>query len=185
MGHAVPLIDLDLPRAATFGEFVAEAALAGSRLGDDANDLRVPRDRLPECGLQNGHLAQTSDELREAARTGHLETTAHPPHTLELEHTDRLRQATHLVPPQIAQNEEPLAHLRRRLRDVDPPRLCDLLHPRRQVGRVSERRVVHPEVVADLADHDLSRVEAHPYREADPLADAQLVRITAQGVAQV
>ena len=50
---------------------------------------------------------------------------------------------------------------------------------------MAERRVVHPQVVADLPDHDLARVEAHPYREADPLADAQLVRVAAQRVAQV
>jgi hypothetical protein len=83
-----------------------------------------------------------------------------------------VRQTLHLVPAQIAQREEPLAHLRGRLGEVDPPRLGDLFHPRCQVGRMAERRVVHPEIVADLPDHDLSRVEAHPYREVDPLADA-------------
>jgi hypothetical protein len=42
MGHPVPLIDLDLPRAAALYKLVADAALAGSRLGDYPDDLRVP-----------------------------------------------------------------------------------------------------------------------------------------------
>ena len=86
---------------------------------------------------------------------------------------------------EITEREEPLACLRRRLRYVYPPRLGDLLHPGRQVGRVTERGVVHPQVVPDLPDHHLSRIEAHPYREADPFADAQLVRVTAECVAQM
>jgi len=49
---------------------------------------------------------------------------------------------------------------------------------------MAERRVVHPEIITDLPDHDLSRVEAHSYREIDPLADAQRIRVTPQGVAQ-
>jgi hypothetical protein len=63
--------------------------------------------------------------------------------------------------------------------------LGDLLHPRRQVGRVPERSVVHPQIVADLPDHHLSRVEAHSHREADPLADAQLIRVATQRIAKV
>jgi hypothetical protein len=41
---------------------------------------------------------------------------------------------------------------------------------------MAERGVVHPQVVPDLPDHDLSGVEPYPHREVDPFADAQLVR---------
>ncbi len=68
VGDAVRLVDGDLPRAAALGELVAEAALARSRLGDHADDLRVPRDRPLERRLESGHLALAADELREAAR---------------------------------------------------------------------------------------------------------------------
>jgi hypothetical protein len=61
----------------------------------------------------------------------------------------------------------------------------DLLHSRREVGCVTEGRVVHAQIVADLADHNLSRIESHAYREADPFGDAQLVRVAAQRFAQV
>jgi hypothetical protein len=179
MRHAVSLVDLDLPRAAALHELVAKAALPRSRLGDHADDLCVPRNRSLERRLESRHLALAADELGEASCVGHLQARPHPAHALELEDTDRLRQTPHLVPPEIAQSEEPLAYLGGPFRQVDSPRLGDLLHPRRQVGRMPQRRVVHPEVVTDLPDHDFSRVEAHSYREADALPDAQLVRITA------
>jgi hypothetical protein len=49
---------------------------------------------------------------------------------------------------------------------------------------VTERGVVHPQIVANLADHHVSGIETHPHREADPLADAQLVRVPPQRLAQ-
>jgi hypothetical protein len=41
VGDAVRLVDGDLRRATALGELVAQAALAGSRVGNDADDLRV------------------------------------------------------------------------------------------------------------------------------------------------
>ncbi|HSD11512.1 MAG TPA: hypothetical protein VLF14_11025, partial [Candidatus Binatia bacterium] len=60
---------------------------------------------------------------------GDLQAGAHSPYALELGHADRLRQTPHLVPTEIAQSEEPSAYLGGRFREVDPPRLGDLLHP--------------------------------------------------------
>ena len=85
MGYTVSLVDLDLPRSTALHKLVAKAAFAGSRLGDYADDLRVPRYPPLECRLQSRHLALTSDELGEAARSGDLESGPHPAHTLELE----------------------------------------------------------------------------------------------------
>jgi hypothetical protein len=139
---------------------------------------------LERC-LQRGHFALAANALRETARLRDLEFRPYASYALELENTDRLRQTSHFVPSQIAQSEKPLAYLGGRLREIDQPRLGDLLHPRRQVGRMAECRVVHAQIVTDLPDHDLPRVETHPHREADPLPDAQLVCVAAQLVAQV
>jgi hypothetical protein len=57
-------------------------------------------------------------------------------------------------------------------------RLVKLLHRRREPHGVALRRVVHPEIVADLSDHDLSRVEAHTNGETKPPLDAHLIRPT-------
>jgi len=47
---------------------VAKPALSRSGLGDHPDDLRVPRDRPLERGLENGHLALAADELGKAPR---------------------------------------------------------------------------------------------------------------------
>ena len=45
---------------------------------------------------------------------------------------------------------------------------------------MAEGGIVHPQVVADLADHHLSGVDAHPHRKVEPLLEAQLVRVAAK-----
>ena len=45
---------------------------------------------------------------------------------------------------------------------------------------VALRRVVHAQIVADAADHHLSRVEPHAHREAEAVREAQLVGVAAQ-----
>ena len=57
----------------------------------------------------------------------------------------------------------PSTSLRGVFGEVDLPRLGDLLHPGREVGRVPERRIIHPEIVPDLPNHHLARIKAHPY----------------------
>jgi hypothetical protein len=69
----VRLVDYDSACPAALGEFVAEPTLAGSRVGDDAENLRVPRGCLLERRLESRHLALTSDELGETARVGDVE----------------------------------------------------------------------------------------------------------------
>src|SRR5262249_4557785 len=154
-----------------------------TRPTDHPADLSAPPYRALKGGLESGHLILAPHEFGKAACPRHVETTAHPPDPFELEHTHWLRHTPHLVSPQIVQSEEPLTCLSGRLRKIDPPRLRNLLHPRRDVGRMPERRVVHAEVIHDLPDHDLSRVEPHPHREVDPLPDAQLICIAAQRIA--
>ena len=63
-----------------------------------------------------------------------------------------------------------------RLRDEDVSGLGRLLHPRRDVGRVPYRGVVHAQVVADAADHHQARVEPLPHQEGDALGAAKLLR---------
>jgi hypothetical protein len=46
------------------------------------------------------------------------------------------------------------------------------------------RRIVHAEIVADLANDDLARVQAKTEGEVDPRGDAQLIGVLAQAIAQ-
>jgi hypothetical protein len=54
--------------------------------------------------------------------------------------------------------EEPLDEAVSRLADADAGGTCRLLHPGSEIGRADDRRVVHPEVVADLADDHRPRL---------------------------
>src|SRR5712692_11741125 len=89
MGDPVRLVDVDPSRAATFGELVAESALAGPRIAGHTDDLRVSRHRFLERRFEGFHLALPADELREAARARHLELRSERSESLELVDPDR------------------------------------------------------------------------------------------------
>jgi hypothetical protein len=99
---------------------------------------------------------------------------------LELVDPDRLLDSLDRELPEVLKLDEPLDQLGGVLGEVGLPRLGDLFHSRCQARGVPESRVVHPQIVADLPDHDLARVESHPHREADPLRETKLVRVTPQ-----
>jgi hypothetical protein len=67
----------------------------------------------------------------------------------------------------------------------DLPGLGELLHALRQADRVTLRRVVHAQVVANPADHDLARVEPDPDPEAEPTIETQFGRMPPQLLRQV
>src|SRR5262245_29832728 len=130
MSDAVRLVDGDLPRAAALGELVAEPTLPGSRLGDDADDLRVSRNCLLERGLKRGHLALTSDELAEAAGAGHVEAGSHAAHALELEDVRRIVQPFDAGFTQVAEFEVAGDEPRRSPSEKHLSRIGHLFHAR-------------------------------------------------------
>ena len=69
----------------------------------------------------------------------------------------------------------------RGLADHDRSRLRGLLQARGDVGRVADRRIVHPEVAADAADDDESAIEALAHREGDGALAIQLALIVLEG----
>ncbi len=67
-------------------------------------------------------------------------------------------------------------------REIHLARLCDLFHARCQPDGVSLRGVIHVQVIADLADDNLTGVQPDASREVQPATQAQLVGIAAQPV---
>ena len=181
----VGLDDADAAGAASFGELVAEPALAHPGLGHDGDRLPAAPERALEGRLERGHLDRASDEAREAARAGDVEAGPQPARTLQLVEPQRLARALHARRPEVAQGEEPRDQLRGALGQEGPAGLGQLLHPLREPHRVALRRVVHAEVVADLADHHLARVEAHADGEADAARGPQLVRVASDLVTEM
>ena len=82
--------------------------------------------------------------------------------TDQLEHLHRLRQPLHRNRPQRVDLHQALDQPQGRGRQQDTARHGHLLHARRQMGRLPDRRVVHVQVVADRPHHHLAGVEPDP-----------------------
>lgn len=63
----------------------------------------------------------------------------------------------------------------------DLARLGDLLHPGGQVRRVADGRVVHPEVVADGADHHEAGIETDPHPEVHAALPPEPLAVVVEG----
>src|SRR5262249_28379838 len=164
---------------------VAKAALAGSRLGDYADDLRVSRNRPLERRLESSHLALTADELREAARVGNVQARPHSPHALELVDMNRVTYPFDLERSEIAELEEPSHQLRSMLRQVRAPRRSKLLHPCCQAHGLPLRGVIHSKIVADSSHDDFSRVGSHSDQEAQSSRSLELLGIAPELISEV
>ena len=76
------------------------------------------------------------------------------------------------VRSEITKPEEALHQTGGVLGEIDPIGCSNLLHPCCQPDRVPLGRIVHAQVVADLANHDLARVQAHTNGEVEALIHA-------------
>src|SRR5204862_1824274 len=115
-----------------------------------------------------------ADETREPTSLGDVQPSTGLPNSGELIYVDRMAHALDLELTELLEREVALDKRRRVPRHVGLTRLGELLHPLREPDRVADRGVVHREVLADRADHDLSRVDPDPDREAEPVVAAQL-----------
>jgi hypothetical protein len=82
--------------------------------------------------------------------------------------------------PEITELKEPGHELRGVLGQVSASGRGELLHSCCETHSLPLRRVVHAEVVTDLADNDLSGVEAHADQEALAPCPLQLLRVLAK-----
>ena len=80
-------------RTAAFEKLETQAALAGTRRGDDADDLAVTGARLLQCGVEGLHVGVAADEARESARARDLEPRAQRAQSRHLVNVDRLADA--------------------------------------------------------------------------------------------
>src|SRR5262249_12519941 len=87
--------------------------------------------------------------------------------------------------PELLEREEALGVLRGCGCHIDLTGLGERLHSLREPDRVSLRRVVHTQIVADLADHHLARVNAYARRDVEPALLPQLLREAPELVAQM
>src|SRR5262249_33605431 len=76
---------------------------------------------------------------------------------------------------QLLEDEKPGTQLLRALTHDDLTRLGNAEEARRQVSRVTHRRVVRPQILTNGADHDAARVDPHARAKLDPVQPAYFV----------
>src|SRR5207249_4820268 len=160
-------------------ELEEEARLADARIAGDEDDLAATGLHLGEAVVQGRDLALSADERREPALDGDFEPRAALAWPEHLERADR-RVTLDLPLPEVQRLEVAADRLVRRLGDHHAPRTRGLLHARREVRRVADRGVVHPEVVADPAHDDGPRVDADPHLQTEAALGLELLRVIAE-----
>ena len=99
-------------------------------------------------------------------------------------HPDRPTRALDIELAEIIEAEISRDELGCVIGDVSPAGLRERLHALGKADRVADRGVFDSQVVADCADDDLPRVDAHPHREAQPRGAAHFGRVGGELILQ-
>jgi hypothetical protein len=159
---------VDTGCARSLDELVDEATLSHASIGNDTDDLALTFARASECGPERSEIVRTAHEGREAPASSPIEGSAG---SAEPQQPERPNPVSALDGElaEILELEVSLDQTRSGRRDIGLADFRELLHPLRQTDGVSLRRIVHAQVVADLSDHDLTRVDADPCSEGEPV----------------
>ncbi len=169
------LEDPPLGRQVDDRELPDEPRLADARLADEHHDLAVSAPGLLHGRGEVAQLRIPSDEAAQAPGGRQLEPRADRTRCLELvdfhrgcesldrDRTEGLHRDVSLDEPQRVLGEEGLAGRR------------ELLHTPREVRRLADGSVVHPQVVAHGSHHDLAGVEAHADLQREPVQLTELL----------
>ena len=133
--------------------------------------------RLRERVVERAQVRVAAHEAAEAARAGDVEARARRAEPAQLEDGHGPGDALHVERAEVVEREVARDEARGGAAQVAGVRLRERFHALREAHRVALRGVVHAQVVADLADHDLARVEAHARREAEAVAALHLARV--------
>jgi hypothetical protein len=136
-----------------------EAGFSDAGLAHDRDHLPVSRAGLLERSAKYLDLGAPADEPREPTPRGGLQSRARRTDAGDLIDLDWVAATFHRHRTKWPRRDAAFDEIECRRRDEHRAWLRQLFHPRREMGRLTDRRVVHAEVVADRADHDLAGVE--------------------------
>jgi hypothetical protein len=146
-------------------KFEHQPRLPDAGITREEHDLSLPVPHTTEQLRERVELAIASDEGREATLGLDVEPRLAPTCAQQLERVDR-RVPLHGELAAIERFEVSRDEAMRGGADEHAARSGVLLQSRRDVRRVADGGVIHPEIVADLAHHDWTRVESDPHLEA-------------------
>ena len=163
-------------------ELVEQARLADPGLPQHRHDLAAAAPGLLERLAELIDLRVATDEAGEPPRHRGLQARAGRAGAHDLVDGHGLGQALDRRGPERFHLDEPLGPPQGGLGDEGGAGAGELLHPRRQMRRLADRRVVHVEVVADRAHHDVAGVEADPDLDIDPVPLADVLGVVGHRV---
>ena len=163
-------------------EFVEEPGFADARLAYNRNNLAAAATRVLGSLVHLLQLGVASDKPCKAARVRSLQPRPHRRCTEEFENLPWLRHSFDRDHSERLHVDEPFCQSDRLRSEAGHPRRRELLHSRREMGRLSHRRVVHSQVAANGADHDIAGVDADPDLNLDPMAAAHFLSVAVDQV---
>ena len=161
-------------------ELVHQARLACARLANCRDDLPVSRHGLLQRAGHRRHLAFASDEPRQPAPRRELEVRPQRTGAHHLVHLDRGVESLYCRRPQRPELEVALAQSLRRLTSRDRTRRRRSLHPRRQIGHMTDRRVFCMASGLYRPHHHLARVHPNASFNGNLALRAQTVGVATQ-----
>src|SRR5262249_48388099 len=129
-------------------EFPTEARLADTGLADHGHDLAMARAGLIEDLAELTELGIAADKPAKAPRRDGRKARPHRGRADQLIDFERTFQAFDGARSEDLHHHVPFGPAQHLRRDQDGPRYGHLLKPRRQVRRLADGRVVHPQVAA-------------------------------------
>jgi hypothetical protein len=163
-------------------ELPKETRLAHARLPDHRDHLAVPPAGPVEGAPKLLQLHGAADEAREPPPRCGLEPSAGSAGPHELEYLDRLTEPLDRYRAERGDLDEALGQVQCVGGEPGAAGRRELLHPGRQVGGLAHGGVVHPEIAANRAHHDVARVETDADLHLHALRVAQLLRVAPHGV---
>jgi len=182
VGDRGGLHDEPAVHAVGVGELPEEARLAHARLPDHGDHLAVAQARPVEGAAELLQLRGAADEAREPPSRRGLQTGAGGAGSHQLEHLDRLAEALDRHRAERDDLDEALGQVQRPGGEPDAAGGGELLHAGRQVRGLAHGGVVHAEIAADRAHHDVAGVEADADLDFHALGAAKLIRVAPDGV---
>jgi hypothetical protein len=164
------------------GELIDEARLADAGLADDRRHLTMAAAGELLGTAELLQLGVAADERRQSAPGGRLQAgprRTRPRHLVDLH---RVGQPLHRHEAERLHLDVALGQRQRLGRDHDRARISDLLHPRGQVGRLADGRVVHVEITADGAHNDFPGVQPDADLDHRRVRASHLLRIRLHGL---
>ena len=162
-------------------ELVDEARFADAGFADERDELAAPLSRVLLGEAELFELAIAPSEGTEAAQDRRLQPRPRRSGAGHLEDVDGLLDALDRHGAERRDVDESFDEAQGVSRQPNGSRCRELLHARRQVRGLPDRRVLHPEIASDGSHHDLTGVQPDTDLDLDAMRAPRARRVRSHG----